>query len=160
MPVPRSRPRGAEEGGASRPGGQRVAGNPPQRPASWTPSWRRGPGSGLRAEAGAGRPPPRSTFPVSEARPARRGAAGGVPAPLRRHHMVLGAGGGSRPPALAPRTVSPSLSAQLRRGWSAARGWAGREPGGLRRLLPGRLWAAEAAGKRHKCAAPPLPPSF
>lgn len=30
------------------------------------------------------------------------------------------------------------------------------ERGGLRRLLPGRRSAAEAAGKRHKCAAPPL----
>lgn len=100
--VPRSRPWGSGGGGASEPPRRaQGGGSPPQRPASWTPSCRCGPGCGLRAGAGAGVSAPSLNLPClrSALGEARCGAAGGDPRPAPAASHGAGGGRGEPPPS-------------------------------------------------------------
>lgn len=134
----------------SSPGGQRGRGAPRQR-------LRDGLGAG-----GAGAPlPPSVPRSLNLARP--RGAPGevrggwrGSPPRSAGITWCWGREGGAAPQLSLLLQFLP-VSA-LNSGEAGARRGAGQ--GGLRRLLPGRRSAAEAAGKRHKCAVPALHPCF
>lgn len=131
----------------------------PQPRASWT---RCGPRSGLRAGAGAGRPLLSLNFARlrSAAGEARHGAGrlAGVPAPLRRHHMVLGReageGRGGAAPQLSLLVQFLPVSA-LNSGEAGSRRGAGQ--GGLRACCRGA--SPRTSARRPRCLPPSDAPS-
>lgn len=141
VPEPRSRSAGGGRGCDEQPRRAEGRGVPPQRRARWTRT-RRCEGS-----------PPSLNFARPRGAPGEvRGGWRGSPPRSAGITWCWGREGGAAP-QLSLLLQFLTVSA-LNSGEAGARRGAGQ--GGLRRLLPGRRSAAEAAGKRHKCAAPPL----